>query len=86
MESPRNHNGYVFYLDNPGGQVSWNLNMMEIGDNQCHDYLNRPECLYDFGDCCNGGTQNDVGNTCYACFCYSDSETGTQNTFPLKII
>ena len=53
-----------------GGQLSWGLNETNLGDNLCHDYLNRPECLYDLGDCCQDDTFEEVEWTCYSCYCY----------------
>ena len=59
---------YPFQIQ--GGQMSWKLNETNLGDNLCHDYLNRPECLYDLGDCCKDDAFEEVGWTCYACYCY----------------
>ena len=53
-----------------GGQLSWDLTEHHLGDNLCHDYLNRPECLYDLGDCCQDDTYKEVEWTCYSCYCY----------------
>ena len=57
-----------------GGQLSWNLKIENVGDHKCHDYFNRPECLYDLGDCCQEDTFLDQGVTCYSCYCYSEYE------------
>ena len=63
-------------LNNPGGQASWNLTTSHLGDYKCHDYLNRPECLYDLGDCCEEDISVDEAETCYSCYCYQNI-TGT---------
>ena len=57
-------------LNNPGGQASWNLSTSNLGDFKCHDYFNRPECLYDLGDCCKEDIFVDEGDTCFSCYCY----------------
>ena len=43
-----------------------------LGDLQCHDFFNRPECLFDLGDCCQEDTFQDKGKTCFSCYCYSE--------------
>ena len=55
-----------------GGQASWNLSKTNLGDANCHDYFNRPECLYDLGDCCEEDIFADEGETCYSCYCYTN--------------
>ena len=58
-----------------GGQASWNLSAKYLGDSKCHDYFNRPECLYDLGDCCEEDIFADVGETCYSCYCYPNDSS-----------
>ena len=57
---------------NGGGQI--NLEYKNIGDNVCHDYLNRQECGYDEGDCCQTDVIEDEQSTCYSCYCYGPEE------------
>ena len=57
---------------NSGGQN--NLEYIHIGDNVCHDYLNRPECGFDEGDCCQTDVIEDEQSTCYSCYCYGSEE------------
>ena len=61
---------YPDFVEPGGGQAGWNLILSNLGDYQCHDYFNRPECLYDLGDCCEENILVDKGKTCYSCYCY----------------
>ena len=53
---------------NSGGQDQ--ICPKHIGDHKCHDFLNRPECGFDEGDCCEEDVEIDFEETCYACICY----------------
>ena len=60
-----------------------------IGDNFCDDFLNKKECDYDGGDCCNWQANK---NTCSLCKCHgpgyllTEPITGTSKKSYLKII
>ena len=60
------------------------VNLENIGDGICHDFLNRPECGFDGGDCCMkdliASDESDVHKlkTCFGCMCYN-SDTLTEN-------
>ena len=60
--------GFLSIESNTGGQ--YQIWQEHIGDNKCHEFLNRPECGFDEGDCCQEDVRNDVEDTCYGCFCY----------------
>ena len=38
-----------------------------VGDNMCDDYLNKEECDFDGGDCCNWKANQ---NLCSQCLCH----------------
>ena len=43
------------FKDSPLGMIGGQSGLVDsgnIGDNFCHDFLNRQECGYDGGDCC----------------------------------
>ena len=60
------------------------VELENIGDGICHDFLNRPECGFDGGDCCLKdlitSDESDVHKvkTCFGCMCYN-SDTLTEN-------
>ena len=60
------------------------VELENIGDGICHDFLNRPECGFDGGDCCLKDLitfeESDVHKlkTCFGCMCYN-SDTLTEN-------
>lgn len=60
--------GFLNIESNTGGQ--YEICQEHIGDNKCHDFLNRPECGFDEGDCCQEDVINDVEETCYGCVCF----------------
>ena len=68
----------LFHLSNKGTNNT-NYGVLFIGNTYCDDGLNKAECNFDGGDCCNPNANTDY---CSICQCHNSSWTIAPTTTP----